>query len=319
MPPKALKKRKAATEHAKVGMGRQKIRKGPAGKKLVEETVRNNSLLFLERLKDEEAKNTAGTSFQAKLAAAAAGAMDPVVGPEAVIDLSTYSFEDLTIFGNKEAGQLMAGLLSLIDDGGNSRFDEMKQEMQKGLDEKDKQLEKEKEHKEKVENSLAYLQALIPISQSGQRGLATRLEALDSDKDAGWLYGILWNSCLQWMDTRLRQMRAYGDHLKIKPMEPLSLSERSQMLNIRVHGGDLRVDAIISQISFGDIRHLDGNYDFFFHESFKRMYNLSIDDGLWLGECPDSTAEGMPRCRLTRSGEQRSMVTQSPRALTGLG
>lgn len=300
MPPKATKKRKAAAEHAKVAMGRAKIRKGKGGKKLVEETIRNNVLLFLEKLKDEEATNTAGNGFQGKLAQAAAGAMDPVVGPEAVIDLSTYSVEDLTIFGNKQAGQLMAGLLSLIDDGGESKFDEMKQELQKALEQKEERLNKEKEHNEKLENSLAYLQALIPISQSGQQGLAKQLEALEGDDDSGWLYGILWNCCLQWMDTRLRQMNMYGNHVKQKlkenkPMEPPHLRERTGMLNGRVHGGDLRVDAVISQINFGNFRHLDGNYDRFFHESFRKMYRLSIDDGLWLGECPDSTAEGMPR------------------------
>lgn len=157
--------------------------------------------------------------------------------------------------------------------------------MQKDLDKKKKNLEKETADREKVEKTLAYLQTLIPLSQDGQRDLASSLEALDSDvQDAGWMYGILWNSTLQWMDTRLRQMRAYGKATKNTPPEPTSLSERSQLINIRVHGGDLRVDSLMSQIKFGDHRHGDANYDHFVQESFKKMYRMSIDDGIWLGE-----------------------------------
>lgn len=278
MPPK----RKPNPEHANVPIGRSKIRRGQRGKKLVEETVRNNVLLFLERLKDEDANDVAGASFQSKLSSAVAGALDPLVGPEAVIDLASYGFEKLTIFGNKEAGQLMAALLNILDDGGGKKLVEMQEE----LDKEKKKVEKETGDREKVEKTLAYLQTLIPLSQDGQKGLARSLEALDSEaQDAGWIYGVLWNSSLQWMDTRLRQMRAYGKATKKNSREPTSLLERSQLINIRVHGGDLRVDSLMSHIKFGDYRHGDANYDHFFQDSFKRMYKLSVDDGLWLGEC----------------------------------
>lgn len=337
MPPK----RKGVAEHAKVPIGRNKIRRGAGGKKLVEDTIRNNVLLYLEKLTNEEATNTAGDSFGAKLSSAVTGALDPVAGPEAVVDLSSYSFDDLTIFGNKEAGELMAVLLGLLDDGGGKRIGEMK------------------EKKKAVEQALASLQSLIPITTAGQKDLSKQLQALigdtsddgndtdvsmgdagdedagdedgdgddeagdedddDSDaQDAGWLYGILWTSCLQWMDARLRQMRAFANATNNKRLLPDSFQTRGQMINTRVHGGDLRVDAIISQINYGNIRHADGNYDVFFQDGFKRMYNLSIDDGLWLGECPDSTAEALPRSRLTMPGEQRSMVTNGPGVLTGL-
>lgn len=295
------KKRKLILdEHPAVQTDRSKILRGEEGEKIVRETIRNNVLLFLEKLKDDEAKNPSGAQFQSTLLSAVASALDPNSGPQFYTDLSDYGFEDLEVFGNKEASNLITPLLNLVD------------ETQKELDTKT-------ENKAKVEKTLAYLQTLIPVSQAGQQGLAARLEALDSDadSDAGWLYGILWNSCLQWMDARLRQMRSYGTSTNNQEQEPPNFDKRNQLINIRVHGGDLRVDAVICHIHFGDIRHNDGNYDVFFQESFKKMYKLSIDDGLWLGECPDSTAEEMPPPRLTMPGEQRSMVTECPGALTG--
>lgn len=266
------KKRKLILdEHPSVQTDRSKILRGAEGKKIVRETIRNNVLLFLEKLKDDEAKNPSGAQFQSKLLSAVASALDPNLGPQFYTELSDYGFEGLELFGNKEASNLITPLLNLVD-------------------ETQKQLDTKTEIKARVESTLAYLQTLIPVSQAGQQSLAQRLEALDSDADAGWLYGILWNSCLQWMDARLRQMRSYGNSTKNQEQEPPNFDIRNRMINIRVHGGDLRVDAVICQINFGDIRHNDGNYDVFFRESFKKMYNISIADGLWLGECPDSTA-----------------------------
>lgn len=298
------KKRKLIfDEHPAVQTDRSKILRGAEGKKIVRETIRNNVLLFLEELEDDEAKNPAGAKFQSTLLSAVASALDPNLGPQFYTDLSDYGFEGLELFGNKDASDLITPLLNLVD------------ETQEELDTKT-------ENKARVEKTLAYLQALIPVSQAGQQGLAARLEALDSDAnaDAGWIYGVLWNSCLQWMDARLRQQRSYGIHIgnQARP-EPPYVNKRNQMINTRVHGGDLRVDAVICHINFGKIRHDHGSYDAFFKQSFKKMYNLSIADGLWLGECPDSTAEERPPPRLTMPGEQRSMVSKCPMTLTGLG
>lgn len=310
-------KRKKIPEHDKVPIGREKIIGAKGGKKLVEKTVRNNVLLYLEKLTDEEATTTKGKEFQDKLSSAVADALDPDVGPEAVVDLSSYDVEDMPLFGNKSAGELMSVLLSLLDDGGGKKIGEMK------------------DKKESVEEALAYLQSLIPLTQAGQKGLSKELQILGEDesdddedddgddgdvdvdgdvkmvdpaaaaaaavraaeddsmsRDAAWLYGILWTSCLQWMDTRLRQMRAYAiSKLNTQALMPDSLEERARMFNIRVHGGDLRVDAIISQIKYGDIRHNDSAYDVFFQDVFKKMYYLSLDDGLWLGECPQTVPQ----------------------------
>ncbi|KAL1857663.1 hypothetical protein Daus18300_010183 [Diaporthe australafricana] len=121
----APKKRKQNFDHDKVTIGRAKIRKGDEGKKLVEDTLRKNILLLLENLSDEEAKNYSGKKFESKLSAAVSGAADPTLGPEAVIDLKSYGFDDMILFGNRKAGQMMAALLNMLDDGGASKLNEM--------------------------------------------------------------------------------------------------------------------------------------------------------------------------------------------------
>ncbi|KAG6364396.1 hypothetical protein INS49_005997 [Diaporthe citri] len=270
MPPK----RKGVAEHAKVPIGRNKIRRGPAGKKLVEETIRKNVLLYLQKLTDEEATNPAGNSFQGKLSSAVAGALDPVVGPEAVADLSSYGFQDLTVFGNRGAGELMAGLLSIVDDGGEQRLAQMQRSLD---DETDKRVQ--------AENALAQLQQLIPISDVGQQNLASDLEALEQPvQDAAWLYDILWNACLLWMDARLRQLRSYQRHLEVNPAEPWGADGRARMINARMHGGNLRVDALMAALNFGYYRHHDAQYDGYIRTAFQKMYKLSIADGLWLAK-----------------------------------
>lgn len=282
MPPK----RKGVAEHAKVPIGRSKIRRGPGGKKLVEGTIRNNVLLYLEKLTNEEATNPAGISFQGKLSSAVAGALDPLVGPEAVADLSSYGFQDLTVFGNKGAGELMAALLSILDDGGGQRLGEIQQS-----------LDHEKGKRQQAEDALGRLQQLIPISDVGQQNLASNLEALEKPvQDAAWLYKILWNACLLWMDARLRALRSYQRHLENNPAEPRSARSRAQMINYRMHGGNLRVDALMAALDFGYYRHYDAQYDGWIRSSFQKMYKLTIADGLWLGKYPGSAQGLRKRC-----------------------
>lgn len=308
MPPK---KRKAAeVENENVLIGRKKIRKTAEGKKLSDEAIRNNVLLFLEKLKDDEANDPAGDAFQAKLSSAVAGALDPVVGPEALMHLSTYGFEGQTVFGNKEAGELLRPIMNLADDGGAKRIRELQADLaddggakrigelqadldkQKGqLDSQKGQLDKKKERIEKVEKTLAYLQQLIPINPAGQKGLADDLEALDRPvQDAAWLYELLWTSCLLWMDARLRQLRMYTrmEQTTKSTLEPGSAISRAEMINSRIHGGNLRVDAIIGAIDFGYYRHNNASYDTYFRDCFRKMYNLSLAEGLWLGECQEA-------------------------------
>ncbi|KAL1857662.1 hypothetical protein Daus18300_010182 [Diaporthe australafricana] len=69
--------------------------------------------------------------------------------------------------------------------------------------------------------------------------------------------------------------------------------ERNAMINCRVHGGNLRVDAVICQIKYGDYRHGDANYDVFFKDHFKKMYHSSPNDGYWLAKHGDDSSRGL--------------------------
>lgn len=274
-------------------------------------------MLYLQNLKDAEAKDYSQREFQSKLASAVAGALDPEVGPESFIDFSKYRRDLPAAFGNKQAGELMSMLLGMDDD-------ERLAELQKTLDEQKEELEGEKTKKSQVENTLAYLQELIPLSQQGQKNLPKDLEdleGLDPTGDSAWLYDILWTSCLQWMDTRLRQIRSFAGYKENgpKPNQPAGLRERTTIINNRLHGGDLRADAVMSSIHFGEYRHYNVHYDTFIRESFKKMYQLSIDDGLWLGECQNTREcpRGDATARLTMLGKQRGMADPSQEGLTG--
>lgn len=260
-------------EHSKVTLGRSKIRRGKDGKALVD-AIRNNVLLFLQNLSDEEAQNYSQKKFESTLSSAVAGALDPGVGPEAVVDLREHGYDNTILYANKQGGQLMASLLSLIDDNAEGLLAKMRQN-----------LDDQKSRADQVEQTLGYLQGLIPISPAGQSHLSMDIEALEEPgANYGWMYGVLWGAVMQWMDARLRQMRMYGQATGRGPKEPPSLDERTKMINTRVHGGDLRVDAIICMISFGDHRHADPHYQRFFKDAFVEMYQLRVDDGYWLGE-----------------------------------
>ncbi|KAK2604416.1 hypothetical protein N8I77_007350 [Diaporthe amygdali] len=260
-------------EHNKVTLGRSKIRRGKDGKALVD-AIRNNVLLFLQNLSDEEAQNYSQKKFESTLSSAVAGALDPGVGPEAVVDLREHGYDNTILYANKQGGQLMASLLNLIDDNAEGLLAKMRQN-----------LDVEKARADKVEQTLAYLQGLIPISPAGQSHLSMDIEALEEPgANSGWMYGVLWAAVMQWMDARLRQMRMYGQATGRGPKEPPSLDERTKMINTRVHGGDLRVDAIICMISFGDHRHADPHYQGFFKDAFVEMYQLKVDDGYWLDQ-----------------------------------
>jgi hypothetical protein len=286
MPPKKRKIEVVHFEHPYVTVGTSNIRGRKRGKQIADKDIRNNVLMFLENLKDEEAKNYSQSVFQGKLSSAVSGALDPVEGPEAYIGLSEYHPDFPKIFGNKAAGQLMGMLLGSLD----LDHDGSVAELQQACDKMKTGLEREEKDRKRVENTLSWLQELIPVDDSpgsGKRTLSTELEALDQPVgDAAWLYAILWASCLRWMDSRLRQLHKFGAHNNTKlASQPGGMSDRLMMINARLHGGDLRTDALMCHISFGDHRQDDFHYDQYIKDCFKNAYNLSIHDGLWLGEC----------------------------------
>lgn len=63
---------------------------------------------------------------------------------------------------------------------------------------------------------------------------------------------------------------------------------RRRLINSRVHGGNLRDDAIMVNTHYAKFSHPDppGEYQAYLHHVFKEVYGLSVDDAYWLGELP---------------------------------
>lgn len=78
-------------------------------------------------------------------------------------------------------------------------------------------------------------------------------------------------------------MRSYPRHVGNAPQEPTTLQGCLRMVNTRIHGRNLRVDALIYKMQFGLDSYADGNYDVYIDEAVKKTYEMSVDDGYWLG------------------------------------
>lgn len=275
MPPK---KRKQTFDHDAVTTGRAKIRK-KHGAATVDNWSHQNVLLFLRNLPPGASDDYGKGAFQNAVDAAVAEAVDRGLGPSAVMDLEKYTEDQELVFGNQAAGDLIGSLLGILDDGGAQLIARLR----KSVDDAGVERTLAQLKTQQAEDALAYLQGIIPLD--AQNTLAHTLSNLVAPvHDAGWVYGILWDAALLWMDARLRSMRSYLRHVGSAPQEPGSLQGRLRMVNARVHGGNLRVDALMCKIRFGLDRHEDGNYDVYIDESFKRTYEMSVDDGYWLGK-----------------------------------
>lgn len=146
-----------------VTVGRNNIRRRKGGTRIADKDVRNNALLYLENLKDEEAQNYSQWAFQNKLDSAVSGALDPVVGPEAYMDLSGYQSDLPVAFGNTAAGRLMGVLLGTLDMSDEERIAEVQKACDEAKSDLEQKLQQEQENRQKVEYTLGLFQELIPV------------------------------------------------------------------------------------------------------------------------------------------------------------
>ncbi|ROW12780.1 hypothetical protein VMCG_00568 [Cytospora schulzeri] len=270
-------KRKHTVDHDAVTTGRAKIRRehGPA---TVDAWSHKDVLLFLNNLPPDASQKYDQGAFQKAVDAAVIEAVDKNMGPCAVMDLKNYTKDHGMVFGNRAAGDLMSNLLGLVDDDGAELLGGMRMAVDGA-----------KDRARQAEDALGYLQGIIPMD--AQHTLAHTLSDLVTPlHDAGWVYSVLWNAAFLWMDTRVRSMRTYLRHVGNVPQEPPSLQGRLRMINTRIHGGNLRVDALMCKMRIGRDRHEDGNYDVYIDEAFKRTYEMSVDDGYWLAKHGDQIA-----------------------------
>ncbi|ROW13031.1 hypothetical protein VPNG_06005 [Cytospora leucostoma] len=278
MPPK--RKQSQSFTHDAVTTGRSKIRR-KYGAKAVDQWTPQKVLLYLNKLPQDAAKDWGHGPFQQALDTAAADAVDERMGPNAVIDLHDYTDERERVFGNQAAGELISALLGQIDDDGAGRLACILQEK-----------EIAEVRAAQAEDALAHLQEIVPLDP--QDALAFTVTNLETPvHDAGWVYGILWNSALQWMGARLRTMRGYLQHIGASTQEPTDFHNRMRMINIRIHGGNIRADALMCKIDFGADRHKDGNYDIYMRSAFKKIYEMDVDDGYWLAKHGDTASQGV--------------------------
>lgn len=196
------------------------------------EVTRDNILLFLQNLSSAATNDApAGANFQAALTTAVGEALAPA--NVAAIDLSVAG-GTRSLFTNTAGATLINTLLGLIATGGAAR------------------LATEEAKRKQIERTLGYLQAIIPLESQKPEDLAKELDDLSgAETDAGWIYGVMWTACLQWMDMRLRQVQGHGFASGNAQPEPAGLQWRMKLINARVHGGNLRVDGKLAGCARG--------------------------------------------------------------------
>jgi hypothetical protein len=145
MPPK--KKLEKKIEHKNATVGKSNIRKLRGGKEIIK-GLRRNVLMYIEKLEDREAGKYSGLEFQARLSTA----------------FSDYHEDFPGVFGNKEAGQLMATLLGTLDMSNDEWIAEFK-----------RAYDRMRADRDQAENTLSWLQELVPVDAKGRgRGQGRR-------------------------------------------------------------------------------------------------------------------------------------------------
>ncbi|KAL2272147.1 hypothetical protein FJTKL_07588 [Diaporthe vaccinii] len=197
---------------------------------------------------------------------------DALEGPDAVVDLTGLGADQgyNRVLGNRAAGRLFATLY-----GHNRRLFASK--------------------KSAIQN-LKRIEGQRPIADkqhTEEQALWQSLLRLDPDVDkASWVWELLREASRRWMDTRFRNLRMnarrYNDgtprDVSDLPTQPFGTAARVEIINTFVHGGDLRLDALMCQLNFGPARHRNRGYGPYMEELFEYYYGMSSEVGIWLSE-----------------------------------
>lgn len=200
---------------------------------------------------------------------------DAIEGPEAVVNLTRLGAppEYTRVLGNANAGQLFEALHAARQGllTSSTSFD----------------------------NKLALVKSCLPVNQGH---MLDRLRTLAPDETAnssGWLWEFLRTAVRSFMDVRVRHMNKQAafneDGLpwdatrRNRITEPAEMPEYVEMTNGFVHGGDIRFDALMSELGFGNARYGLG-YDNYLRALFRRMYGMTSATAIWLCKLCSSTA-----------------------------
>lgn len=261
----------AATASGGVQIDRFKIRNTHGADK-VKNWSRSNIILHVKGLPTHANYDTWETDalFTGPIMQAAREAIE---GPDAIIDLAELGADRRLdqVLGNEDAGRLFQALYSKHRDSltSSTSFSQRLQETQNRL-------------------PVAPVQADAPMWD--------RLKELAPDMaQSGWLWELLRDACKLWMDTRFRALRDHTSntiganttgYVPIPPASiryfPDGMSPRSAMITGFIHGGDLRFDALMCHLSFGEARHQRRRFDRYMRGLYTYYYGMDAEVGIWL-------------------------------------
>lgn len=193
---------------------------------------------------------------------------DALEGPDAVVNLTGLGADRSCdrVLGNEDAGRLFATLYA-----DHRRLYTSRNRL----------------------NSVELGRPITNKQHSEEQALWQALNRLVPDVNHGnsrWLWDLLREASRKWMDTRFRNLRnnarLYNDGTPRAtidlPRQPFATAARVEMINSFIHGGDLRLDALMCQLEYGTARYRDRAYNRYLEELFQSYYGMSSEVGIWL-------------------------------------
>lgn len=121
--------------------------------------------------------------------------------------------------------------------------------------------------------------------------LGQNFMGLFPDGGPDWVWTLLRSACYSGLDVRYRSLREGGQiddegnpgFNVVPPSEfPAFVGYRAEQVNAMIHGGDLRLDALICQLEFANTRYGPMGFTDFYETLFKHVYGMSSEVALWL-------------------------------------
>ncbi|KAJ0116366.1 hypothetical protein J7T55_007346 [Diaporthe amygdali] len=154
-----------------------------------------------------------------------------IEGPEAVLNLADLSGDQAyeRVLGNREAGNLMATIQAHY----RNLLRQPNAESQRTIDQ---------------------LRSQLPLNSAAGMPIARALSRLapDADADTSWIFDLLREATMAFLDVRMRQLRMFsrfgadGRQQFVTPI-PATAGMRMELVNGLIHASNLRLDALLSQ------------------------------------------------------------------------
>lgn len=189
-----------------------------------------------------------------------------IEGPEAVLKLADLSGDEAyeRVLGNREAGNLMATIQAHY----RNLLRQPNAESQRTIDQ---------------------LRSQLPLNSAAGMPIARALSRLapDADADTSWIFDLLREATMAFLDVRMRQLRMFsrfgadGRQQFVTPI-PATAGMRMELVNGLIHASNLRLDALLCELGVGHERHQDPAYDRYSRDMFEHCYGMSSSVAIWL-------------------------------------